>query len=122
MVLAACWHDPPPAHDPVAQPEPTLPMRPTRPKLPTCRTAVFHAVELARSDLESTPTMKDRFDQIRDTIVESCQTMEWSAETLGCFEGAAASDELRDCQQKLTAEQTADVYRRMTDIMAKPAP
>jgi hypothetical protein len=122
VVLAGCWHGTAP-HEPLAQiDERVAPMRETRHAPITCKRAITHAIELARAELERTPGMKDRSELIRESLTESCEVMDWSLENITCFDDAAAYDDLRECQQKLTSEQSTDLFQRINDVMSHPVP
>jgi hypothetical protein len=126
IAAAGCWGTPAP-QEPIARPvDPpvttarTFPSR--KPPPPRCVTAVDHALEVARPELEQIPQMKERIELIREAVVASCQAVQWSDDSLACFENAGDMAEMRNCQAMLTSDQNTDLGKRMTDVLTKPMP
>ena len=124
VFVVGCWTTSSPPREPIEPPPQFIAVRPISLKrTPSrCENAIDHALELARPELEAIAIMKERLGLIRDAVVESCEVMQWSNDSLACFEDATVLGEMRNCQSSLTSEQTSDLSKRMSDVLTKPVP
>jgi len=98
-------------------------MRPMRPASPSpCVTAIDHAIELVRDELDQIATMRERIDLLRDAAVASCEATHWPTESLGCFENATDIAVMQTCQSQLTHDQSQDLSNRMMEVMSAATP
>jgi hypothetical protein len=128
FAVAGCWSSAP-TRPPTAaatppqsrlEPPPAPPRYLPKRRTSRCATAIDHALELSRPELDQIAQLRDRLDVLRDAVVESCQDASWSDETLGCFEDANDASDMRDCQSKLTTEQSDQLRRRLQDVFTAP--
>lgn len=124
VFVVGCWTASSPPREPMRPAQPIADPRPiaTKRTPSRCATAIDHAVELARPELEQISTMKERLGLIRDAVVDSCEATQWSGESLACFEDATVLGEMRNCQATMTSEQTTDLSKRMSDVLSNPVP
>ena len=127
VIAAGCWSSPK-----VQQPEPPPPHSWPEPVLHTahlhashtvsrCATVVDHAFEISRDELKRIAP-NGQLEALRNGIVESCETMQWTAEALDCFELARDSSELDPCARNLTQDQNDDLAKRIQNASSGTNP
>lgn len=85
-----------------------------------CETAIDHAIEAFRAEIDRNPTMLQRLDAVRAAAITSCATTEWTQTTMTCFETAADTSAVQGCLAGLSSDQLRDLRDRMTEAMKAP--
>ena len=72
-----------------------------------------------RPEFSKTGFPEATIDEMIEAAIESCRETDWSTELLACYENAADSTDLNQCQSLMTTEQSEDVTRRMMDVIQR---
>ncbi len=115
--LAGCWTSTPPQVVEPAPPPPQVALHRAPPRQTPCAITVDHLIDVLHDELANVPDFVDKLDTIHDVAIASCEETKWSPEVMRCFSDTLDNTALAQCQSLLTMEQTADLARRMTEIM-----
>lgn len=84
-----------------------------------CQATIDGMAQSLRPEFLRSGIPEATLDELIEAAVDSCRTMDWSTELLGCFDGIADTNEISGCQKFMTTEQSDDVSRRMMDIVSR---
>src|SRR5688572_2492569 len=129
VVLAGCWSERAPAQTtPISiatverQREPWPSSKPayfTPRSQDRCAIVTAHVFELTKTDASTGRFPTAVLDELIQATVESCHEMQWSEESLDCYEETATTSDMGDCYRSMTMEQGEDFEKRFTDIMQR---
>lgn len=123
LAVAGCWTNAPAARpvEPPPDPQPAVSLRP-HPMRSPCEVAVDHVIDISREEFDRVVDFAEKLQAIRDASVDSCNETHWSPELLRCFDDTIDSTSLSQCQSMLSADQTSDLMKRITEVLTQPVP
>ena len=123
LLLTACWSSSQPSSS-LPPPQPSEPVASSshfQPRTPrnSCRSTVDKLAEHLRPEFAKTGMPEATIDELAETTIDSCQTMEWSPDLMQCFAHVQDANDLSNCRPLMTQEESDDLQRRMMDVISR---
>ncbi len=120
LLVAGCWTSSPPRVVEPTSPSPPIVAHRSLPRLSPCALTVDHLIDVLHDELSSLPDFAEKLEQIHGVAIASCEETRWSPEVMRCFGDTVDNTALAQCQSLLTMDQTADLARRVTEVVSGP--